>query len=163
SALEEVPRLIPANAEDPHRSRYVDFSQDVDREAFEQRCKPRPVFCPRKPNLANAVLGTMHARRPRMEMRLELAAVAVTPRALLRMVIGAELATASRTRPPNTLRMLHPNVHPLLVRAWADARDGPRCGQTEQVSVQFGVLHGGRSHISSRTHAKPGSPENLNR
>ncbi len=163
----DLPGFIPTDPQDPRGALDVSLPQDVDRQPLEQRREPRPRLGPRQPHLPDAVGRAVHPRRPRAQVRLELATVQMPPRPLLGVVVQRQVRRTLRTRPAPAVRVPRPHLDPLLLHLQLDAGHRPRRVQPQQLPVEFDVLHGVSRSLPracraamlgpSGTHSKPGS------
>ena len=139
----DLPGLIPADPQDPRGPAHVRLPQHVDGQALEQRGEPRPGLGPGQAHLPHAMGGTLHPRRPGVQVGLELATIQMAPRPLLPVVVQGQRGRTLRARPARAVGMAGPDLDPLLLHLQLHPEDRPRRGQPQQLPIEFDVLHGG--------------------
>src|SRR5262245_47243691 len=98
----------------------------------------------------------LHARRPGMQVGLELAAVQMAPHPFLGMVVHRQVPLTLRTGPARGVVVARPDIHSLLRDAQLHLRHRPWTRDSQQVAVQLDVAHGVRSPFDrDRTSAYP--------
>jgi hypothetical protein len=83
----------------------------------------------------------IHARCPRVQYGLEMAAVQVPPAALGGVVVHAALAPALRTGKPSRRRVLQMHIHSQAVNVHVHVPHRPRCRHAEQLTVELHAVH----------------------
>jgi len=113
----------------------------------------------------HAVLGALDAWHPRMEPRLVLTGVEVTP-APLDVVVRGRHGAALRTRETRIGPLLEPHVHCLRGIIQLDSAHLPWRRDSQDGRVQRPVVHCGplmrKSVLSWTTHSNPGRPKRSN-
>jgi len=89
--VHEMPRLVPAEPQQPGGTFDIALSQHVDSEPLEQHGEAAHRLGPRQRHLAHPVGGALDARWPCVQVGEERAAVEVPPGAFLAMVVDGEL------------------------------------------------------------------------
>ena len=138
----QVPRLVPADAQNSGGSADVAFLQHVDREPLKQQREARVTLGPRQAHLPHAVVGTVDPRRPRVQVGHELAGVEMSPRPFGRVVVDRQLRAARRTRPADAGGVPSPHIDAFLRHRQLDAGYRPGRVQPQDVAVQLDIAHG---------------------
>ena len=140
SALDDLPRRIPTQAQDALSTSHSQLAQHADRERLEKDREPRLHFCPREPNLTHSVLATRDSRRPRVHQRRVLHRVQMSPCSLFAVVVQRTDCSALRTQPP-FFSMLDPDMHFALGQRQLHSLHYPRRTQPQQLPVHIRIAH----------------------
>jgi hypothetical protein len=140
-ALEDVPGLIPTDAQNPGGPPNVGLLQHIDGQTLEQGREAGAGLGPRQPHLADAVGGALDPRRLRVQVGHELATVQMAPHAFLCVVIQRQTSAALGTRPAHVAGVAGPHVDPLLLDVQLYGPHGPRLFEPQQMAVEFDIAH----------------------
>ena len=137
----DVVRLVPAQPQQTRRVLQVHVQHHVDRQTLEQHREPRLGLGPRHASLPHAVLVATYARNACTQEGLELAAIEVTPHALLVVVVQPALLAALGALEARLLVVLRPDVDAPSPDVEGHPVHGPRAHESEKMLVQFRVAH----------------------
>ena len=137
----QVPAFVPSDAQDLRCLLDVRRQQDINGQRFEQIGEPAARLRPWQGHLMHAVLRTRYARRSRMQVGEELAAVEVAPDAFGEMVIDPQLASALGAGKALSVRVPDMNFNMLLRHIQFDLLHRPGRRQPKQLPVQLHAVH----------------------
>jgi hypothetical protein len=121
----QVPSLVPAEAENPGRPSDAALPQDIDGQPLEQAGEAGLRLGPRHRDLDDPVRRTLHPRDAGVESGAKVAAVEVTPDALLGVIIEPQRVSTLRAWPGDALGMRRPDIDLAALDVQLDPVDGP--------------------------------------
>jgi len=136
-----VPRLVPAEAQQPTCTFCVALLQQLDRQALEDHGEAAHRLGPGKGHLSDPVGGALDAWRPGMQVGQERTAVEMAPGPLLGVVVDRKLRPAFGTGKPSGFRMLGPQLDTAPVYGQLDPTHLPWRDESQQVAVELGVTY----------------------
>ena len=136
-----MPRLVPADAQDPGGPADVAFFQHVDRQPLKQQREARVGLGPRQAHLPHAMVRASDPRGPRVQGGHELTGVEVAPRPFGRVVVDGQLFPTRRTGPADAGRVPGPHIHAFLRHRQVDAGHRPGRFQPQPLAVQVDIAH----------------------
>ena len=140
-AFHQVPRLIPANAQERCRVLDVGGTQHVDRQGLEHLRETTAFFCPRQSHLSNPVIVAIDSRRGRVQVSHELAAIQMAPRALGKVIVNRAVGAALRAGKAGSFRMFDVHINVLFRHIKLNPFHSPWRAQAEQMLVQILAFH----------------------
>jgi len=127
---------------------------------LEQQREPRPRPRPRHRHQPHLMLGALHPRHPRGQVRLMLKEVQMPPRLLLGVMHLQPRPVALRAREPRSLREVEPQIQPLGLRVELDAQHLPRVAQPERGLEENKIL---RLHATAPHHRRSEAGQAISR
>jgi len=115
-----VPRLVPAEPQQPTSASYVTLLQHVDRQTLEQHGEPAHRLGAEEGRLSDPAGRAADTWRSGMQVGQERAPVQMAPGPLLGVVVDRKLGAAFGAAKPSALRMLRPHVDPAPVDGQLD-------------------------------------------
>jgi hypothetical protein len=142
SALHDGMHLVPTQPHPLGHFLLTGRQQPVDHQPLEQGRETAVRFRPGHAHHPHAMLRTIGARNRRVQQRLVLACIQMTPGPLCGMIVQGTGAAALRALPGGLRIVTQMHMHFVLLQFQLHARDVPRRGQAQNLLIQLVVLHG---------------------